>query len=177
MRQAIAIILLAALPAACFGKDGKTEGGVKPAKVTVPVGGTGYLLVKIDRETVSGPVSVALAGLPPGVTAIQPKLTLKANQEQAEFTLRSAADVQPGDYKAKVVITGNHVTQEKTVTVQIQDFRLNAAGWVAMLLSVSGVLLLCGFCVWRVLMLPPVEVEETLKGPLEIDTRDTTDAD
>ena len=49
-------------------------------------------------------------------------------------------------------------------------------GWIVMTLSVGSVLSLVAFCLIRVLSLPPVE-EEHLKGPLEIDTRDTVDAD
>ena len=45
-----------------------------------------------------------------------------------------------------------------------------------MLVSVGSVLSLVSFCLYRVLSLPPVE-DEHLKGPLEIDTRDTQDAD
>jgi len=47
---------------------------------------------------------------------------------------------------------------------------------IVMTISVGSVLALAGFCTWRVLTLPPVDIEE-LKGPLEIDTRDTQDAD
>jgi len=43
--------------------------------------------------------------------------------------------------------------------------------------SVGGVLALVSYCLVRVLSLPPVEVEETLKAELEIDTQDTRDAD
>jgi hypothetical protein len=50
------------------------------------------------------------------------------------------------------------------------------AGWLVMILSVGTVLALVTYCVVRVLSLPPVEMED-LKGPLEIDTRDTKDAD
>ena len=53
---------------------------------------------------------------------------------------------------------------------------MTAGGWVVMLLSVGSVLTLVTFCLVRVLGLPPVE-EESLKGPLEIDTGDTTDVD
>ena len=49
-------------------------------------------------------------------------------------------------------------------------------GWLVMSLSVGTVLVLVTYCVVRVLSLPPVEMED-LKGPLEIDTRDTQDAD
>lgn len=52
---------------------------------------------------------------------------------------------------------------------------MNALGWTVMILSVGSVLTLVSYCLTRVLSLPPVEVEETLKGPLEIDTRDTDD--
>ena len=53
---------------------------------------------------------------------------------------------------------------------------MEPAGWVVMIISVGSVLSLVIFCTYRVLSLPPVE-EEHLKGPLEIDTRDTRDAD
>lgn len=48
---------------------------------------------------------------------------------------------------------------------------------IVMILSVSSVVTLVSFCLYRVLTLPPVEVEEHVKGPLEIDTHDTIDAD
>lgn len=50
------------------------------------------------------------------------------------------------------------------------------AGWIVMIISVGFVLALVSFCLWRVLTLPPLE-EQNLKGPLKIDTRDTSDAD
>lgn len=53
---------------------------------------------------------------------------------------------------------------------------MTVSGWLIMLLSVGSVLALCAFCTSRVLSLPPIE-EERVKGPLEIDTRDTVDAD
>jgi hypothetical protein len=46
-----------------------------------------------------------------------------------------------------------------------------------MLISVGAVLTLVTFCLCRVMMLPPPDLEEHLKGPLEIDTRDVEDAD
>ena len=47
---------------------------------------------------------------------------------------------------------------------------------IVMTVSVASVLSLVSYCLWKVFMLPPVE-QETLKGPLEIDTGDTEDAD
>jgi hypothetical protein len=54
---------------------------------------------------------------------------------------------------------------------------MTTAGWAVMLVSVGSVLLLTAYCMYRVLTLPPVEVEKHFKAPLDIDTRDTKDAD
>jgi len=54
---------------------------------------------------------------------------------------------------------------------------MSAVGWAIMLASVGSVLTLTTFCVYRVLTLPPHVAEEHLKGPFEIDTGDTKDAD
>jgi hypothetical protein len=56
------------------------------------------------------------------------------------------------------------------------NYDINLQGLIVMLASVGSVLVLVSFCLYRVLTLPPVE-EESLKGPLEIDTRDTKAAD
>jgi hypothetical protein len=53
---------------------------------------------------------------------------------------------------------------------------MTPSGWLVMIVSVSSVLALTSYCIYTVLSLPSVE-EEYLKGPLEIDTRDTQDAD
>jgi len=53
---------------------------------------------------------------------------------------------------------------------------METAGWTIMLISVGSVLTLVSYCLYRVLNLPPVEMED-IKGPLEIDTGDTIDAD
>jgi hypothetical protein len=54
---------------------------------------------------------------------------------------------------------------------------MTIGGLIVMLVSVGSVLALSTFCLVRVLSLPPVDVEKHMKGPLEIDTRDTVDAD
>jgi hypothetical protein len=53
---------------------------------------------------------------------------------------------------------------------------LNAQGWVIMLISVGSVVSMTFYCIRRVLQLPMEDVED-IKGPLEIDTGDTLDAD
>ena len=53
---------------------------------------------------------------------------------------------------------------------------LTPEGWTIMVCSVGAVLALVGFCMVRVLTLPPIDVEE-IRGPLDIDTGDTEDAD
>ena len=53
---------------------------------------------------------------------------------------------------------------------------MTPGGWTIMIVSVGSVLSLVSYCLMRVLTLPPIE-EESIKGPLEIDTGDTMDAD
>jgi hypothetical protein len=50
---------------------------------------------------------------------------------------------------------------------------MTIGGWIVMLLSVSAVLSLAGYCLYRTLTVPATDIEEHLKGPLDIDTRDT----
>lgn len=54
---------------------------------------------------------------------------------------------------------------------------LTLGGALVMIASVGSVLIMVTFCLYRVLRLPPVDLEEHLKGQLDIDTRDTVDAD
>jgi hypothetical protein len=54
---------------------------------------------------------------------------------------------------------------------------MNPLGWTMMIVSVGSVLTLTVFCLVKVLTLPPVEIEDVRVAPLEIDTRDTKDAD
>lgn len=53
---------------------------------------------------------------------------------------------------------------------------MTTAAWIMMLTSIGVVLALVGYCMTKVLSLPPVE-QTSVKGPLDIDTGDTIDAD
>ena len=54
---------------------------------------------------------------------------------------------------------------------------MTAVGVVIMLLSIGSIVGLTAFCLYRVLLLPPVEVENLNVAPLEIETPDLRDAD
>ena len=54
---------------------------------------------------------------------------------------------------------------------------MNTLGWIMMTFSIGSVLALTAFCLFRVFSLPPTEVEDLDIAPLDIDTRDTSDAD
>ena len=53
---------------------------------------------------------------------------------------------------------------------------MTTAGWTIMTLSIASVLTLVTYCIYRVLSLPPVDME-SLRSPAGIDTKDTEDAD
>ena len=46
-------------------------------------------------------------------------------------------------------------------------------GWLIMIVSITSVVGLTVFCLYRVLSLPPVEVEDLNVAPLSIETPDT----
>jgi hypothetical protein len=50
-------------------------------------------------------------------------------------------------------------------------------GWILMAVSLGTVLLLVGFCLTKVLLLPPVEIDDMQVAPIDIDTRDREQAD
>ena len=50
-------------------------------------------------------------------------------------------------------------------------------GWIMMAVSVSSVIGLTVFCLYRVLLLPAAEVESLDTAPLEISTPDTRNPD
>ena len=49
---------------------------------------------------------------------------------------------------------------------------MTPAGWAIMIGSVGAICVLTIYCMYRVLTLPPMEAEEHIKAPLDIDTRD-----
>ena len=57
------------------------------------------------------------------------------------------------------------------------EYQLTTGGVLIMLVSISTVLCLVGYCLVKVMNLPPVDGIEHVKGPLEIDTQDTEDPD
>lgn len=50
---------------------------------------------------------------------------------------------------------------------------MTPAGWTVMIVSVGAVLTLMSYCLYRVLTLPPADVEAHLEAPPDIDTGDT----
>lgn len=54
---------------------------------------------------------------------------------------------------------------------------MTATGWFIMLISISSVIGLMTFCLYKVFTLPAAEVEEHLQSQPFIDTHDTVDAD
>ena len=57
-----------------------------------------------------------------------------------------------------------------------QAHPLNALGALIMIVSIGSVVALTAFCLYRVLTLPSVEIDDLNTAPLEIDTRDTGNA-
>ena len=54
---------------------------------------------------------------------------------------------------------------------------MTQGGWIIMIGSVGAILTLVSYCLYRVLSLPPTDIETHLKAPPDIDTQDLHDAD
>ena len=61
--------------------------------------------------------------------------------------------------------------------LQHEELKMMPAGWAIMIVSVGSVCIVTAWCFYKVLTLPPKDVVEHLKAPLDIDTKDTRDAD
>lgn len=57
-----------------------------------------------------------------------------------------------------------------------ESLALTPGGWTVMVASIGVVVVLVSYCLYRVLSLPAVDLED-IEGPLTIDTGDTQDAD
>ena len=54
---------------------------------------------------------------------------------------------------------------------------MTALGFAIMVVSIGSVVGLTAFCLYRVLTLPPVEIDDLNVAPLEIETPDLKDPD
>jgi hypothetical protein len=52
---------------------------------------------------------------------------------------------------------------------------MTTLGWLIMSISIGSVVALTAFCLYRVMRLPPVEVEKLDIAPLDINTGDTSE--
>lgn len=52
---------------------------------------------------------------------------------------------------------------------------MNLGGWIMMTVSIGLVLALFGYCIYKVLTTRDPHMEDELRGPLDIDTKDHED--
>ncbi len=126
-----------------------------------------------------GDVLIELRQLQKGKTSPQ-ESSLSFQREEGskeKIDLKPETPLKVNIQNAHVVVVGDETTQKKReVPILVRNYNIRGFGLAAMSLSVVTVLALVSFCLYRVLSLPPAE-EEHLKGPLEIDTKDTENAD
>ncbi|AWM41236.1 hypothetical protein GobsT_01470 [Gemmata obscuriglobus] len=93
-----------------------------PTAVQIYQGGTNKVLVQIARDAFEGDVAVRIDGLPPGVSASAPDVTIPANRTDGEIELAAAfgGAVGAGPQNLKVVATAK--AGEKTVTAESAPF-------------------------------------------------------
>jgi hypothetical protein len=109
------------------GPSGSIQVSVDPAALTVEQGGTSSVIVRLTRGGgFNGPVTLAVAGLPAGVTTTITPAQLSGATASATIDVAVAATVAPGAHTATVTATAQGVGQA-TVTYQLTvapDFAL-----------------------------------------------------
>lgn len=189
MSLIVALGLLALTPGCGQQQKKKPSLLTVPEKVLIARGGKVKLKATINGDALAEDVDekkltiVVKNPLPEGLRlkdGDNPKdvdFKSKPDKKTKSVVWTLLADVEaPVDMNAKlrVEVRVNGQSEplvRKEIPVTIHDFTLST-GWPVMVVSVTTVLCLVGFCLWRVLTLPPVEVEEHLQGPLTIETPD-----
>jgi len=93
MKRALALFLAVGCVwlGACDGKNKNEQHKLTvTSEVTLEQGGTGDLVVKVDRAVTKGPVVLLLENLPAGVTPVDRNLSVPA--EQGEKVVKLQAD-------------------------------------------------------------------------------------
>ena len=112
-RTAAVAILLAL---ACSDDSTDTTGAyslaVNPAVLTLPQGGTGAVTVSLTRiGGFGGPVTLAVSGLPAGITTTITPTQLTGNVSSATIDVTVAATVATGNHVATVTASAQGVGQ------------------------------------------------------------------
>src|SRR5688500_5355677 len=109
------------LALACGGDDGPSgstgsiQVGVVPAALSVPLGGTGPLTASRTRGGgFSGEVTLALTGLPSGITTPITPPQLSGTTASATVDVTVAATVALGVYTATITATAQGISQATT---------------------------------------------------------------
>lgn len=113
-RATISLILAATL--ACDGGDDGPSGPTpsiqltaSPASLTLQQGASGTVTLTLARTNISSPVSVAVSGLPTGVSASVTPASLTGATTTATVTVDVASSVAPGNYTATVAASATGV--------------------------------------------------------------------
>ena len=93
-----------------------------PGSQTVTQDRTDELTVSIDRDNITGPVTIALEGLPKGVTVDTKDLTIAADKSSLVVTVKAAPDAAPVvDHVVQVTAKAKEATDLPPATT---DFKL-----------------------------------------------------
>lgn len=122
MWRGAAIAILAMALTSCNGDDNGPSGppasiqlAVAPSSLTLQQGTSGTVTVTLTRGgNFAGAVSIALEGLPAGLTAASVPATLTGTATSATITVTAAASVVPGTYTVTVRASATGVTDATT---------------------------------------------------------------
>ncbi|HYC78136.1 MAG TPA: hypothetical protein VEI02_10965 [Planctomycetota bacterium] len=121
------VVAAALFVAACSSTTESNDRGasltlVEPGDQTLERGETNQIMVAINRDNFSGPVTIRFENLPRGVTVVEPNPTIPAGERVKRFTLRADVDAAVVENHRVVIradgADGLMVTEAFNVTVK-----------------------------------------------------------
>jgi hypothetical protein len=104
------------------GKGGKKLSVTKPSSLTIKQGTTENVKISITRDKFTEPVDVTFDKLPPGVTIVEKKTEIPANENSATFTFKAddnAALVNNHDATVTVIVPGTDLRSSESFPISV----------------------------------------------------------
>lgn len=94
-----------------------------PGDQKVVVNGTDKFTVRITRDHFSGPVAIEVKHLPPGVSVVTPDMTIPADKDSVEVTVKANPDAKVMDNQSVQLVA--HAKEQKDLPDSSINFNMD----------------------------------------------------
>lgn|GEM_PF-3531887 len=94
-----------------------------PGEQKVVVNGTDKFTVRVTRDHFTGPVTIEVKNLPPGVSVVTPDMTIPADKDTLEVTVKANPDAKVGDNQSVQLVA--HAKDQKDLPESAINFNMD----------------------------------------------------